>query len=254
MQILFLGTGSGRASLNRDHTSLLLRNENYSALIDCGDGISKSLLQNNISFNEIDSAIISHLHADHAAGLPSLLTQMKLKKRTKPINIYIHKELVEILKNILNSFFLFAEGLPFEVIITGYDFGSAININSKLAFKGVKNSHIYNKYNISYMAGEKFVSSSFLFSTPERNVYYSADAGGGEDLFLFDEKIDFIISETTHIQPEKFLQALVKYEPEKILLTHIDDEAKLTNWLNSIDKKIKKYFIVTCDGMSFNIN
>lgn len=253
MHILFLGTGSGRTSLTRGHTSLLLRNDNLNTLIDCGDGISRLLLQNKISFNQIDSVIISHLHADHAAGLPSLLTQMKLAKRSNPLTIFIHSELVEILRGMLSSFFLFAEGLPFELVLIGYDFGNTININSGLTMIGAKNSHIYNKYNIDYVSGEKFTSSSFLFCTPVKSVFYTADAGGGEDLFLFEEKIDFIITETTHIQPEKFLQALVKYEPEKIVLTHIDDEIKLDTWFNSLDKKIRRYFVVSFDGMQLDI-
>jgi ribonuclease BN (tRNA processing enzyme) len=197
--------------------------------------------------------IISHLHSDHAAGLPSLITQMKLTKRTRPLNIFIHKELTGILKNLLSTFLIFAESLPFEIAITGYDFGNAININSKLLLIGAKNSHLYNKYRIDYIPDEKFISSSFLFSSEERNVFYTADVSDGEDLFLFDEKIDFIISEVTHIQPEKLLQALVKYEPEKILLTHIDDEKKLENWLGNLDKKIRKYFVITYDGMQLKV-
>lgn len=253
MQILFLGTGSGRTSLTRGHTSLLLKNENHTTLVDCGEGISKSLLQNNISFNEIESVIITHLHADHAAGLPSLLTQMKLAARTGPLNIFIHSQLVDMLKNILSSFFLFTSGFPFKIDITGFDFGNTININSTLTFKGAKNTHLYNKYRIEGIPEEKFSSSSLLFSTAEKNIYYTADVGYNDGLSLFDEKADFIIAEATHIQPEKFLQALVKYEPEKILLTHIDDEIKLDTWFNNLDKKIRRYFIITYDGMHFNI-
>ena len=251
--MLFLGTGSGRTSLTRGHTSLLFTNEAHNTLIDCGEGISKSLLQNNISFNEIDSVVISHLHADHAAGLPSLLTQMKLVKRSEPFNIFIHTGLIEVLRGILGAFYIFGEGLPFELVFTGYEFGIPININSKLTLKGAKNSHLYNKYRIEYIDSNNFTSASFLFTTSGKNLYYSADAGGGEDLFLFDEKIDFIITETTHIPPEKFLQALVKYEPEKILLTHIDDEIKLENWFNNLDKKIRRYFVITEDSMKFDI-
>ncbi len=253
MQLLFLGTGSGRTSLTRGHTSLLLTNEGQNTLIDCGEGISKSLLLNNISFNEIDSVVISHLHADHAAGLPSLLTQMKLTGRNRKLNVFIYSGLIEALRSMLGSFFIFNEGLSFELNIAGFEFGIPININNELTLKGVKNSHLYNKYGIEYIESDIFTSASFLFSIPTRCFLYSADVGSGDDLFLFDEKIDFIIAETTHITPEKYLRALVKYEPEKILLTHIDDEKKLEHWFNGIDKKIRKYFVITGDGMRFDI-
>lgn len=251
--MLFLGTGSGRASLTRGCSSLLFREKNNSVLIDCGEGISKALLQHNIAYSGIGSIVISHFHADHLAGLPGLITQMKLAGRNIPLNIFIPLNLKKTLENVFNSFLLFKESVSFPINIIEYASGETIKLNKDLSMKGVKNSHLSNKHNIEYISSDTFISSSFLFSLSEKNIFYTSDIGSAEDLFLFDEKVDYIISETTHIPPEKLLQALVKYEPETIFLTHIDDNTKIECWYNSIDKKIKKYFVISADGMELSI-
>lgn len=253
MEILFLGTGSARVSLERNNTSLLFIDKKKKTLIDCGEGIARAILQQNIFYDEIDSIVFSHFHSDHAAGLPGLITQMKLAGRRHSLDIFVQEPLRDVVKNILDSFFIFSEGTPFPINIIEFHSGEPFFITENLAVTGVQNSHIINKYNIDYIPAEKFLSSSFLFSASGKKIFYTADVGKGDDLFLFDEKIDYIITETTHIPPEKFLQALVRYEPEKILLTHIDDEKRITNWLNSLDKKIRKYFSVTFDGMELSI-
>ena len=74
MKIKFVGTSSGKASLNRFHSSLLLSSENYNLLVDAGDGISRALLVNGINFNSINGIIFTHLHPDHFSGLPALIS------------------------------------------------------------------------------------------------------------------------------------------------------------------------------------
>ncbi len=253
MKIIFAGTGSGKASLTRENSSFLLGDDKSFILIDCGEGISKQLLQLDIPFDRIGAVVISHFHADHLAGLPGLITQMKLYGRKDDLQLFVPANLENTLNVILNSFFIFKEGLPFKLIINGINEGETVSLAGGMQFRGVRNSHINNKYNVDYVPEENFLSYSFLFSAGDKNIFYTADVGGSSDLLLFDEKADFIIAETTHIPHEKFLQMLVKYEPEKIILNHIDDENRTVNWLNSLDKKLKKYFTVAFDGMTLEI-
>lgn len=253
MKLTFLGTGSGRTSLTRGHTSLLFTNKNSSVLIDCGEGTSKTLLTSDIPLNEIDTIIISHFHADHIAGLPGLLTQYKLSGRAGALNILVPVPLKELLVTMLNSFFLFAESFRFPLNISEYEYGVETEITEGLLMTAAKNSHIVNKHNVTSMPQPSFVSSSFRFTAGGKSILYTADIGSGDDLFLFDGPFDYIISETTHIQPEKLLQALVRYEPETIFLTHIDDEYKLNGWHSHLDKKIKRYFRIAEEGMKLEI-
>lgn len=253
MKLTFLGTGSGRISPAAGHSSLLFRNNNSSVLIDCGEGTSKNLLSGAIPLNEIESIVISHFHADHIAGLPGLLTQYKLLGRTEALNIFVPAPLKELLITMLNSFFLFTESFRFPLNIKQYEYSVEAILFDGLTMSAAKNTHIVNKHNVASIPQECFVSSSFRFTAGGKSILYTADIGSGEDLFLFDGPFDYIISETTHIQPEKLLQALVRYEPETIFLTHIDDEEKLNGWHSHLDKKIKRYFRIAEEGMELEV-
>src|SRR5210317_870930 len=127
MELTFIGTGSGKTSLNRFHTSILISENDHRLLVDTGDGISKALLASDISVNSIDSIIISHTHADHFAGVASLLTQMKIHVRTSPLAIFIHKDFLKFLSEFINVSYLFKETIGFDLKIIGYEFDQMIN-------------------------------------------------------------------------------------------------------------------------------
>ena len=113
--IVFIGTSSGKTSLKRFHSSLLIKSPLFNLLIDCGDGTSKALLSQSISLDIIDGILFSHLHPDHSAGFPSLIVQMKQLKRTKTLKVFCHKNLTETLKMFLYQSFVFTERSSFEL-------------------------------------------------------------------------------------------------------------------------------------------
>ena len=53
MQLTFIGTGSGRTSIDRFHSSLLFTVNDKNILIDAGDSISRAMLKQKylIQFN-----------------------------------------------------------------------------------------------------------------------------------------------------------------------------------------------------------
>lgn len=253
MELIFLGTGSGKTSLTRFHSSFLFKNGSNHILIDAGDGISKSLLTQNTSYNLISDIIITHNHSDHLAGLPSLLTQMIILKRTEDLRLHIHKELIERLNEVLNTFYLFAESYKFDLKIIGFEYNSIQKISDKIKFTAKKNSHIRNKLKI-INSTLSFISSSFLFNINDKNIVYTSDIGCSDDLYLFNEiHHDIFITETTHISFEEIENAVTLLNPTKTYLTHIEDDTILNNWHRqlSIDKREK--IIPAEDGMKLQI-
>ncbi|MCL6494847.1 MAG: MBL fold metallo-hydrolase, partial [Ignavibacterium sp.] len=126
MKIKFIGTGSAKVSLRRNFTSLLLETENDKTLIDCGDGISRALLQQNVELNSINKILITHLHSDHFSGLSTLLTQFKLGERANPVEIISCKENIPIIKNFLFNSFIIPEKINFEIRFFGFDFDEEV--------------------------------------------------------------------------------------------------------------------------------
>lgn len=253
MKLTFLGTGSGRTSLNRFHSSLLFKTTEKVRLIDVGDSISRALLNQNISFNTITDIIISHYHSDHAAGLPSLLTQMIIEERRESLKIYTHSELVRSLIAFLQMSNIFIEKLNFDVEIIPFEFDKEFDISDDLKFTAKQNTHIRNKHGIN--GNElKFISSSFLFKVGKKKMIYTSDVGSSEDLYLFDNiQADLFVTETTHLSFSDIENAAIILNPAKIYLTHIDDEIKLKNWHNNLVEKEREKFLIAFDGMIIDL-
>jgi ribonuclease Z len=231
MKLQFIGTGSGKTSLKRDHSSILIDSEISKILVDCGDGISRSLLKNKIDFNSIDVIIFTHYHPDHFSGIASLINQMKMSKRKNRLTIFTHKNLVRPLKTFIDSCYLFEETFEFDFEISHFEFDDEYPIDNNFRFTPKQNSHIYNKHNISRISDEQFVSASLMFGLGDKKIIYSSDIGKKEDLFLFENVKSIIyITETTHFDLDWLHGIALFYHPEKIYLTHISDadEQKIT--------------------------
>jgi len=254
--IVFVGTSSGKTSLKRFHSSLLVKSHSFNLLIDCGDGTSKALLSQGISIDLIDGILFSHLHPDHSAGFPSLIVQMKQLKRVKKLKIFCHKNLAEILRMFLHQTFVFMERSSFEIEYFEFEHDEKIDLSEGFEFISIQNSHL-DEY-VNYLDGRKagFACSSFLLLLGERRVYYSADIGSEKDLDLFrDQKPEIIITEAAHIKWESILDYIETNQPEKVYLTHLGDELalELKQKIDSLPKILIDKIVLADDGLIVRI-
>lgn len=88
LEIVFLGTGSGIPTATRNHPAIYLRYEGDVMLFDCGEGTQRQLLKAKLNFMKINHVFITHWHADHWAGLMSLMQTMSMEDRKAPLYIY----------------------------------------------------------------------------------------------------------------------------------------------------------------------
>lgn len=96
-EITILGSGAATPTLNRMSSAQVLKTEQKTYLIDCGEGTQMQLLRYGISLLKIDAIFITHLHGDHYLGLPGLLSTMHLMGRKKEILIFAPFALQEII-------------------------------------------------------------------------------------------------------------------------------------------------------------
>ena len=250
MEVIFVGTGSGKTQLKRFHTSLLIKTGNHNLLVDTGDAISKALLIANLDINLIDSIYITHTHADHFSGIASLLTQMKMAKRIKPICLYIHNSFVSFARNFLYHSFLFPETFDFEMKIIGFNFDSEINIADILYLLPIKNGHISNKYNVNSIPDINFISSSVLIKNENILTYYSSDIDSISDLSPINKfQPKYLIVESTHILFDELIEFINNSKMQKTFLVHINDEDGIVENYNKLSNELKSKIILTIDGM-----
>ncbi|HEY6438218.1 MAG TPA: MBL fold metallo-hydrolase [Ignavibacteriaceae bacterium] len=257
MKLKFVGTSSGKASLNRFHSSLLLSSENYNLLVDAGDGISRALLINNIDFDSINGIVFTHLHPDHFSGLPALIVQMKMMNRIKPLDIFIHQSLKDVVQEFLERTYLLPEKMKFEIRFRIFEDNELVKISNDYSLIARKNSHLFQleKYKVNHPSISLY-SASLLFDIESKKIIYTADISSVEDLFLFREFIsDIFICEATHLEASILIQTLCKIEREKLYLTHYSDEdfQHINEILATFPISVRNNVILASDGLFIEI-
>jgi len=111
LDICLLGTGGMMPLPYRWLTSLMVRCEGSSLLIDCGEGTQIALREKGWSSKPIDIICFTHYHADHISGLPGLLLSMGNSERTEPVLMIGPKGL----ERVVNSLRVIAPDLPFPI-------------------------------------------------------------------------------------------------------------------------------------------
>ena len=251
--IKFIGTGSGKTSLKRFHSSFLISHNGYNLLVDAGDGVSKAILSQGISFSSINGILITHLHPDHYSGLASIIVQMKLTGRKKNLQIIVHKKLKKVVEDFIHYSYLFRERLDFDLVIETFEHNIIFQVSEHINFIGRQNSHL-TKYK-QYSSGKNlsYSCSSILFTIKNKKILYTGDIGKKEDLYIFeDNEPEIIISEITHVNIEDLEEAYNRFMPKKFYITHISDEIEhfLVQKKTSLDQQ---KLIPVVDGFTIKI-
>ncbi len=111
LDVCLLGTGGMMPLPRRWLTSLMLRYNGSSLLIDCGEGTQIAVKEKGWSFKPIDMICFTHYHADHISGLPGILLTMGNAERTEPLFLTGPKGLVRVVEALRTI----APELPFPI-------------------------------------------------------------------------------------------------------------------------------------------
>ncbi len=87
-EVCLLGTGGMMPMPDRALTALMTRYGGRCILIDSGEGTQVGIMRKKgFSMQKLDAILLTHLHADHVAGLPGLLLTASSYGRTEPLLI-----------------------------------------------------------------------------------------------------------------------------------------------------------------------
>ena len=111
LDVCLLGTGGMMPLPYRWLTSLMMRYNGKSILVDCGEGTQIAMKEKGWSPKPIDIICFTHYHADHISGLPGLLLSMGNSERTEPLLMIGPKGL----NRVVNALRVIAPELPFDI-------------------------------------------------------------------------------------------------------------------------------------------
>ena len=111
LDVCLLGTGGMMPLPYRWLTSLMVRYNGSSLLIDCGEGTQIAIKEKGWSFKPIDVICFTHYHGDHISGLPGMLLTMGNADRTEPLTLIGPKGL----EKVVNALRIIAPELPFKI-------------------------------------------------------------------------------------------------------------------------------------------
>lgn len=111
LDVCLLGTSGMMPLPERFLTSLMIRYNGHSFIIDCGESTQTSIRMQGWSFKDIDVLMITHFHADHISGLPGLLLAMTNSDKTEPLIIIGPKGI----RQVVNSLRVIAPEISFPI-------------------------------------------------------------------------------------------------------------------------------------------
>ena len=124
IDLLLLGNGAMVPLPSRPLSALQMRVNGSLVLFDCGEGTQVQMRKFHWGFRNLDAICLSHLHADHVAGLPGLFHTVANAGRTDPMHVYGPTGTIAVVQGLR----VIAEWLPFDMVIHELDDGDTFDV------------------------------------------------------------------------------------------------------------------------------
>jgi len=124
IDLLLLGNGAMVPLPNRPLSALQMRVNGSLVLFDCGEGTQVQMRKFHWGFRHLDAICLSHLHADHVAGLPGLFHTVANAGRTEPMHIYGPTGTIAVVQGLR----VIADWLPYDMVIHELDDGDTFDL------------------------------------------------------------------------------------------------------------------------------
>lgn len=225
MHFAFLGTSGAVPSPSRDTTALVFVGREEVLLVDCGGSPVQKLRSAAVEPLEVTHVLITHLHPDHAYGLPALIQNLILLGRTAPLPLFCPAEHVELLADLLRIFRLSERPGAFPLPIRGIPPREGVEVFRSPSFHLTASPNAHgNMPNLAVRVG-----------VPGRRtaVVYSSDTEPCEAVVRLAAGAHTLIHEATfphrdrgrfgaHSTAAEAGQVAAKAGVQRLILTHIE--------------------------------
>ncbi len=189
MHVTFLGTSGAVPSAARDTTALVVVADEGALLIDCGGSPTAKLRRAGVDPLALTHVLITHLHPDHAYGLPALVQNLMLLGRERELVVLARPEHLEPIQQVLTAFQLWGRPgmFPLRLVPTGTIAAPALALGP-LRVSTAPNDH---------GSMPNYAVRVDVVDQPERGVVYSSDTAPCDSVVALARGAHTLIHEAT---------------------------------------------------------
>jgi ribonuclease Z len=278
--LTFLGTSNAIPTSLRNHPAILLQWNNETILFDCGEGTQRQFKHAKINPCKLTRIFLTHLHGDHALGLPGLLETLEMSEYSKTLKIYGPegtRRHLQLLQQIYGKFNIkhevyemptevdekeFAiENSPMDHNISTYAYSFIIKDKFRLQKAKIKKLKLPNSPILGDLQkgkdivwdGKKIKAKDVTYEEKGKKVAIVMDTKMNNNAVKLAQDADILICESTYAEREKDYAEKYKHltasqaatiakkaKAKQLILTHIAQ--RYEHNLKEIEKEAKKVF------------
>lgn len=243
MKIKMIGTGA--ISVKERSACCLIDDK---ILIDCGNGIVKTLLEQNVDVKKIEALLITHLHGDHFLDIPFIIMQRKFEMPDNELCIFGPVGLEETVGKIISLVYADIEDWTILRDKTRVKFIEVEELNNYEIIDG----YFVDSYNVNHGGFEP--AYGYVIKNNDKSVGISGDSSYCNNIDKIIENSDisildmsFIEGNSKHMGTDSIKILSEKYN-KPIITTHMSKTAREY----TIESNLKNV-IVPNDGEEFEI-
>jgi ribonuclease Z len=137
IEVCLLGVGGMMPLPGRPLSACLFRTGGETFLFDCGEGTQVNWRLSGWPYRPSGTLLLSHLHADHVAGLPGVLFQIAHSGRTEPVTIYGPRDTFQIASHLM----AIVGRMPYELRVVELAGGETLELPAGLQLFTLATQH-----------------------------------------------------------------------------------------------------------------
>ncbi len=206
-RLVLLGTGGGptiHKNATRSGPANAVLVDGVAYLVDCGEGAPRQFVRAGLSLTDIDNIFITHQHFDHNSDLGNFLAYTWFAGRRAPVHVWGPPRLEGLLDDYirLNEFdFRLREKEtgrpPFDPVPRAHE----LEMEGRIEHEPVQVISDERVTVTAIRVNHGLVPSvAYRFRTPDRDIVFSGDRGGEDDIAGFARGADVLVHEVLHYE------------------------------------------------------
>ncbi|MGC8594391.1 MAG: MBL fold metallo-hydrolase [Candidatus Kryptoniota bacterium] len=252
MKITVLGSGSAYSDPSRFNSCYLVETQEGCFIIDCGSDALRAFQKYKVDMFRIQKIFLTHMHADHAGGLPAVLTAMQVMRRWEPLQVFVPKSQIDFVSLWLSNMYIFPQRMGFDIgLYPIVDLVPSVFNGIKVNF--VPSSHLIKYSDYAGRLNLGMESFSIFLQENGHGFYYTGDIESFSEVKDFLDQ-DLVFVDSTHLSLDD-ISLLAGAERGNVAFTHVPQELEEGGaWRKELQARLGiQHLNLVYDGQTFEL-